>query len=115
MAELTVMGHVLKGLAKGIGRVILAFFIAGIIVAALTEVLHLVLVGHNGTFTHVGAAALGVGWGLAVAFFVLVFEVARVAIEAARDASAEVKKGVGEVGGLVGGAIQSVEGKLEHK
>lgn len=116
MAELSVAGHVLKGLAKGAGRVILAFFVAGIVVAALTEGLHYVLTGgRNGLYTHIGAIALGVGWGLAVALLVLVIEVGRVAFEAARAAATQVEKGAGEVGSMVGGAIQGIEGKVEHK
>jgi hypothetical protein len=71
--------------------------------------------GHNGLFTHLGAAARGVGWGLAVAFLVLVVEVARVAIAGAREAAAQVGKEAGRVGNVVGEAIQSVEGKIEKK
>lgn len=109
MGPATALFHLARALRRAAGRVFLAFFLTLIIVAAASEGLHFVVVGSNGTFTHVASALLAVGWAVAISLFVLVVEVVRGLVAGARDAVQDVEREVGDAGKLVGGVVQSVE------
>src|SRR5690348_12207022 len=58
---MSVVGHLLGGLRRAIGRVLLWFLIFGIIGAAVVEVVAFVETGHGpGLFTNITAAAMGI-------------------------------------------------------
>lgn len=107
--------HLLGALRRAAGRVILTFFLTLIIVGAASEVAGYFLLGKVEIITHVLSAALAVGWAIAISLLVLVGEVVRGLITGVRDAAKDVEKEVGEAGKLVGGVIQSVEGRVERK
>jgi hypothetical protein len=103
MASLSVAGHVLKALGRAIGRVLLTFVVTLVVVGGGYALLHLVVSGTDTLATYLVAAALGVGWALAVSCLVLMGEVIKVAVETARDTTKDVEQAVGDV-------VRSVEG-----
>jgi hypothetical protein len=106
--------HLLGALRRAAGRVFLSFLITLIVVAAATEGIYfLVTTPHriDNPLTHILAALMAVGWAVAVSLLVLVGEIVRGLVSGVRDTVKDVEKEVGEAGSLVGGVIQSVEGK----
>ena len=108
--------HLGAALRRAFGRVVITFFLTGIIFAAATEVVGYILANqHFELWTHIAAGVLGVGWAIALSLLVLVGEIVRGLVTGVRDAGREVEKEVKDAGGLLGGAIQSDEGKNRPK
>lgn len=108
--------HLLGALRRAAGRVILTFFLTLIIVGAASEIAGYFVLGQKvEVITHILSAALAVGWAIAISLLVLVGEVVRGLVTGVRDAAKDVEKQVGDAGKLVGGVIQSVEGRVEKK
>jgi hypothetical protein len=104
MVGLSVVGHLMKALGRAIGRVLLTFVVTFIIVGGGYALVHLVVSAKDTLATYLVAGALGVGWALAISLLVLMGEVIKVAVEAARGAATEVEQAVGNV-------ARSVEGR----
>lgn len=102
--------HLLGALRRAAGRVFLTFFLTLIVVGGATEVAHYFIAGSNGLFTHILAAALGVGWAIALSLLVLVGEVIRGLVTGVKDTVKDVEK---EAAG-VGQFVQGVAGTIEH-
>jgi hypothetical protein len=94
----------MKALGRAIGRVLLTFVVTLVVVGGGYALLHLVLAAKDTTGTYIVAAALGVGWALAVSMMVLMGEVIKVAVEAARDATKDVEHAAGDV-------VRTIEGR----
>jgi uncharacterized ion transporter superfamily protein YfcC len=106
----------LGALRRAAGRVILTFFLTLIIVGAIVEAVgYFVAQQHFNIFTHILAAVLAIGWAIAISLLVLVGEVVRGLVKAAREGVQDVEKQVGDAGKLVGGVISSVEGRMDKK
>jgi hypothetical protein len=110
MASLSVAGHLLKALGRAVGRVVLTFLVTLIVVGGGYALLHLALSPtHTDTLaTYLVAAALGVGWAIALSLLVLTGEVIKVAIEGVRDAAKGAEQAAGDV-------VRTVEGRGQQK
>jgi hypothetical protein len=111
IGSVSTMFHLGSALKRAFGRVIITFFLTGIIVAGATEAVGYFMTGKFELLTHIAAGVLGVGWAIALSLLVLVGEVIRGLVTAARDAAKDVEKEVQGAGSLIGGVINSVEGK----
>ncbi len=108
-----VLGHLLGGLRRAIGRVLLWFLIFGLIGAAIVEVVALIETKGGPTIlTHITAAAMGLALGYAAGLTVLVSEVIRFLVEAVREAEKSVQGDLGNLGGLAGGVAKAIEKRL---
>lgn len=107
--------HLAGALRRAAGRVIVTFFLTLIIVGVIGEAIGYFIFGHFELVTHILSAVLAVGWAIAISLLVLVGEVVRGLVVAARDSVKDVEKQVGDAGKLVGGVISSVEGHIEKK
>ncbi|HEV2239290.1 MAG TPA: hypothetical protein VGR57_21720 [Ktedonobacterales bacterium] len=116
IGSVSTMFHLGAALRRAAGRVFITFFLTGIIVAGATEVVGYILTNqHFELWTHIAAGVLGVGWAIALSLLVLVGEIVRGLVTGVRDAGKEVEKEVKDAGGLLGGVINSVEGKNRPK
>jgi hypothetical protein len=115
IGSVSTMVHLTSALRRAFGRVFITFFLTGIITAAATEVVGYIITGKFEVLTHIAAGVLAVGWAIALSLLVLVGEVVRGLVTAARDATSEVEKEVKDAGGLLGGVINSVEGKNRQR
>ena len=115
MASASTLFHLMGALRRAAGRVFLTFILTLVIVGGLTEALHYFLSGPNGTLTHIVAAALGIGWAIALSLFVLVFEVVKGLVTSVGEAAKNVEHQLGEAGKMVGGVVESVEHKAEGR
>jgi hypothetical protein len=107
---MSVVGHLLGGLRRAIGRVLLWFLIFGLIGAAIVEIFAYVQTGHGpGVITNIVAAAIGVMLGYAAGLTVLVVEVIRFLVDAARDAEKSVQGDLGNLGNIAGGVVKEIE------
>lgn len=107
---MSVVGHLLGGLRRAIGRVLLWFLIFGIIGAAVVELVSLVETGHGpGLFTNITAAVVGVVVGYAAGLTVVVAEVIHFVVDAAKEAAKGVESDVGQLGGIVGEVGKVIE------
>ena len=109
---MSVLGHLLGGLRRAIGRILLWFFIFGIIGAALVELVTYLETNPHQTFglvTNITAAIIGVVVGYAAGLTVLVAEVIRFLVEAVRDAQKSVEGDLGNLGGLAGNVVKEIE------
>lgn len=109
-----VIGHLLGGLRRAIGRVILWFLIFGLIGAGIVEVISMVETkGASPTvLTHITAAVIGVVLGYAAGLTVLVSEVIRFLVEAAREAEKGVQGDLGSLGNIAGEVGKAIEKRL---
>lgn len=107
---MSVVGHLLGGLRRAIGRVILWFLIFGIIGAAIVELVAFVET-HNGPslFTNITAAVIGVVVGYAAGLTVVVTEVIRFVVDAAKEAAKGVESDIGQLGGIAGAVGKTIE------
>lgn len=116
IGSVSTMFHLGAALKRAAGRVFITFFLTGIIVAGATEVVGYILTNqHFELWTHIAAGVLGVGWAIAISLMVLVGEIVHGLVTGVRDAGKEVEKEVKDAGGLLGGVINSVEGKNRPK
>jgi hypothetical protein len=115
IGSVSTMFHLGSALKRAAGRVFITFFLTGIIAAAATEGVGYYLTGKFELLTHVAAGVLAVGWAIALSLLVLVGEIIRGLVTGVRDASKEVEKEVQGAGSLIGGVINSVEGKNKPK
>jgi hypothetical protein len=108
---MSVVGHLLGGLRRAIGRVILWFLIFGIIGAAVVEVVALVESGGATPtlVTHITAAIIGVVVGYAAGLTVVVTEVIRFVVDAAKEAAKGVEGDIGQLGGIAGAVGKTIE------
>lgn len=112
MQAASTMFHLLGALRRAIGRVLLWFFLTGIIAAAIVEGVGYVAAGQKvATLTHVAAIALGVVLAYAAALTVLVGEVVRFAVSSAQKAEHELKGEVGGAAKFLEAAVQTVENR----
>jgi len=110
---MSVVGHLLGGLRRAIGRVILWFFIFGLIGAGIVEVISLIETKGGPTlWTHIAAAAIGLTVGYAAGLTVLVSEVVRFMVEAVKEAQQTVEGDLGNLGGVVGEVGKAIEKRL---
>lgn len=109
-----VVGHLLGGLRRAIGRVLLWFLIFGLIGAAIVEGVALVEGGKMppGLLTNITAAAVGIVVGYAAGLTVLVAEVIRFLAEAVRDAQKNLEGDLGTLGNVAGNVAQAIEKRL---
>ncbi len=108
-----VVGHLLGGLRRAIGRILLWFLIFGLIGAAIVEGVSL-FEGRGGptTVTHIVAAAIGIVLGYAAGLTVLMVEVIRFLIAAVKEAEKTVEGEMGNLGGIVGEVGKAIEKRL---
>ena len=107
---MNVVGHLLGGLRRAIGRVLLWFLIFGVIGAAAVEIVAFVETGHGpGLFTNITAAVIGVVVGYAAGLTVLVGEVVRFLLEALNEAKQSVEGDLGHLGGIAGEVGKVIE------
>jgi hypothetical protein len=111
MTSVSAAYHLLGALRRAAGRVFLTFFLTLIVVGGATELVHYLVSPPNGVLTHIVAAALGVGWAIALSLLVLVGEVIRGLVTGVRDAAKDVEKEAASVGQFV----QGVAGTIDHK
>jgi hypothetical protein len=110
---MSVVGHLLGGLRRAIGRVLLWFLIFGLIGAAVVEVVSLVeSKGGPTLLTHITAAVIGLTVGYAAGLTVLVSEVIRFMVEAVKEAQKTVEGDLGNLGGVVGEVGKAIEKRL---
>ncbi|HEX6540136.1 MAG TPA: hypothetical protein VF040_00135 [Ktedonobacterales bacterium] len=110
---MSVVGHLLGGLRRAIGRVFLWFLVFGLIGAGIVEVVALVETHSTPTtLTHIIAAAMGLVLGYAAGLTVLVSEVIRFLVEAIHEAEKTVGDDLGNIGGIAGGVAQAIEKHL---
>ncbi len=110
-----VVGHLLGGLRRAIGRILLWFLIFGLIGAAVVEVVAFVEGGNKlppGLFTNITAAVVGIVVGYAAGLTVLVAEVIRFLAEAVRDAQKNLEGDLGTLGNVAGNVAQAIEKRL---
>lgn len=95
-----VVGHLLGGLRRAIGRVVLWFIIFGLIGAAVVEIVAFVETGGSspGLFTNITAAVMGLVIGYAAGLTVVVSEVIRFLVGAVRDAEKGIEGDLGTLG-----------------
>jgi hypothetical protein len=92
-----VVSHLGRGLARAAGRVIVSFFLTGIIVAAIVFG-SVYLTGHTpNTLTIVLGIVLAFACAVIVSLIVLTYEVIRGLIAAGRDVEREVGEQVGKI------------------
>ena len=110
---MSVVGHLLGGLRRAIGRILLWFLIFGLIGAAIVEVVSLVETkGGPSLITHITAAVIGIVVGYAAGLTVLVGEVIRFLVEAVKEAQQTVEGDLGHLGGVVGEVGKAIEKRL---
>ncbi|HEV7129508.1 MAG TPA: hypothetical protein VGN32_18885 [Ktedonobacterales bacterium] len=108
--------HLGGALRRAAGRVFLTFILVLILVAAASEAtLYFLFNQHFYLGSHILSAALGIGWAFAISLFVLVFEVVKGLVTGVKDAAKDVEKQVGDASKIVGGVVESVEGRFEKK
>lgn len=110
---MSVIGHLLGGLRRAIGRVVVWFLIFGLIGAGIVELVAFVET-HNppGLFTNITAAAIGVTVGYAAGLTVLVGEVIRFLIEAVKEAQKTVEGDLGSLGNIAGEVGKAIEKRI---
>lgn len=105
-----VVGHLLGGLRRAIGRIVLWFLIFGLIGAAIVE--GAAFFGTKGgptTITHIIAAAIGLTLAYAAGLTVLMVEVIRFLVGAVKEAEKTVEGEMGNLGGIVGEVGKAIE------
>jgi hypothetical protein len=108
-----VVGHLLGGLRRAAGRIVLWFLICGLIGAAIVEGVSLIETKGGPTLvTHISAAVIGVIVGYAAGLTVLVGEVIRFLVEAVKEAQQTVEGDLGNLGGVVGEVGKAIEKRL---
>jgi hypothetical protein len=108
-----IIGHLLGGLRRAFGRIVLWFFIFGIIGAAVVEIVAFVETQHGPSLlTNITAAVVGVIVGYAAGLTVLVAEVIRFLAEAVRDAQKTVEGDLNNLGGLAGTVAKEIEKRI---
>ena len=110
---MNVVGHLLGGLRRAIGRVLLWFLIFGLIGAGIVELVAFVETSHGpGLFTNITAAVIGVVVGYAAGLTVLVAEVIRFLAEAVNEARQTVEGDLGHLGGIAGEVGKAIEKRI---
>ena len=114
MQSASTMFHLLGALRRAIGRVLLWFFVTGILAAAVVEGVGYFAVGHPNPYhpallTHVAAIVAGVVLAYTAALTVMVGEVIRFAVSSAQKAEQEIKGEVGGAAKFLDAAMQTVE------
>ena len=108
-----VVGHLLGGLRRAIGRILLWFLIFGLIGAAIVEGYSFFEIkGGPTTVTHIIAAAIGLTLAYAAGLTVLMVEVIRFLIGAVKEAEKTVGGDLGNLGGIVGEVGKAIEKRL---
>lgn len=108
--------HLLGALRRAIWRVILWFFLTGVISVVVVEVVAFAADSqktnyHPGVLTNIAAAVIGVALAYSAALTVLVGEVIRFIIGSAEKAEKEVKSELSGGARLLDAAFQAVENR----
>lgn len=112
MQAASTMFHLLGALRRAIGRVLLWFFVTGIIAAAIVEGVGYVEAGQKFVIlSHVAAIVIGVVLAYAAALTVLVGEVIRFVVGSAQKAERELKGEVSGAAKFLDAAVQTVENR----
>lgn len=103
--------HLLGALRRAIGRVILWFFLTGIVAAAVVEIVGYIASGQKapGVLTNVVAAVIGLSLAYSAALTVLVGEVIRFIVGSATKAEQDVKADLSGGAKFLDAALQTVE------
>lgn len=116
MQAASTMFHLLGALRRAIGRVIIWFFLTGIVAAAIVEGVGYFADGHPNPYhpallTHIAAIIAGVVLAYAAALTVLVGEVVRFVVGSAEKAEREIKGEVSGAAKFLDAAVQTVENR----
>lgn len=110
MQAASTMFHLLGALRRAIGRVIIWFFLTGIVAAAVVEGVGYFEAGQKFvTLSHIAAIAIGIVLAYAAALTVLVGEVIRFVVGSAQKAEHELKGEVSGAAKFLDAAVQAVE------
>lgn len=112
MQAASTMFHLLGALRRAIGRVIIWFFLTGIIAAAIVEGVAYVEAGQKFVLLgHIAAIVIGVALAYAAALTVLVGEVIRFVVGSAEKAEQQIKGEVSGAAKFLDAAVQTVENR----
>ncbi|HEU5349394.1 MAG TPA: hypothetical protein VFU63_12360 [Ktedonobacterales bacterium] len=97
-----VVGHLLGGLRRAVGRVVLWFIIFGLIGAAVVEIVAFIETGGDapGLFTNIIAVIMGIVFGYAAGLTVVVGEVIRFMVEAIHEAEKGIEGDLSTLGSV---------------
>ena len=109
----SILAHIMTGLRRATGRIILWFLIGFVAAAAIVEgVAFAASSGHFYALTHIAALVMGIAFGYAAGLTVLVVEVVRFLVKGLQDLERDVR---GEFTGgerIVEGIVQNIEKRL---
>ena len=114
MQPVSTVFHLMGALRRAIGRVVLWFFVTGIVGALIVEVVGFAVTTnrtgyHPSVLTNVAAIAIGVILAYAAALTVLVGEVIRFVVGSAQKAEQQVKTDLSGGAKFIDAAVQAIE------